>query len=363
MPGPNVIDKAAGNAMVKVLLAMQSSPGASVAFAPAGAARRLRPKREIDGEDIMAIRIEDAVVAITGASSGIGRAAALRFAAEGAKLILVARRERVLRALCDECRRRGGQAIAIAADVADEAALRGLVDRAVGTYGRIDAWINNAGVLMVGKFDDCPSEAYRRVIETNLFGYIHGARAVLPLFHRQGRGTLINVASLGGRVGVPYRSAYSASEFAILGWSDSLRRELALDGTARIDVCTVVPAHVDTPLLRQAANFSGRGIRPVGPVDSPEKVARALVRAVRHPRGEIVVGAATRLALLGLALAPRLVGRLLAFAFAREQFAPTPAAIGCGNVLHPAPGSASVHGGWRKEVRARDAFGRLQPGH
>ncbi len=311
----------------------------------------------------MAIRIEEAVVAITGASSGIGRAAALRFAAQGAKLVLVARRERALRALSDECRRRGGQAIAIAADVADEAALRGLVDRAVATYGRIDAWINNAGVLMVGRFEDCPSDAYRRVIETNFFGYIHGARAVLPQFRRQGRGTLINVASLGGRVGVPYQSAYSASKFAILGWSDSLRRELALGETARINVCTVVPACVDTPLWRQAANFSGHGLRPAGPVDSPEKVARALVRAVRHPRREIVVGAVTRLAFLGLALAPRLVGRLLAFAFEREQFAPAPAAIGVGNLLHPTPGSATVHGGWRKEARARDEFGRLQPGH
>lgn len=158
----------------------------------------------------MTTRIEDAVVAITGASSGIGRAAALRFAAQGAKLVLVARRERALRALCDECRRRGGQAIAMAVDVADEAALGLLVERAVGTYGRIDAWINNAAVMMVGKFEDCPAEAYRRVIETNLFGYINGARAVLPQFRLQGRGTLINVASLGGRVGVPYQSAYSA---------------------------------------------------------------------------------------------------------------------------------------------------------
>lgn len=311
----------------------------------------------------MAIRIEEAVVAITGASSGIGRAAALRFAAHGAKLVLVARRERALRALCDECRRRGGQAIAIAADVADEAALRGFVDRAVGTYGRIDAWINNAAVLMVGKFEDCPSDAYRRVIETNLFGYIHGARAVLPQFRRQGHGTLINVASLGGRVGMPYQSAYSASKFAVLGWSDSLRRELTLDPTVRVDVCTVVPACVDTPLLHQAANFSGRGLQPVRPVDNPEKVARALVRAVRHPRNEIVVGSATRIALLGLALAPRLVGRFLAFAFQRGQFAPTSAALGVGNLLHPIPGPASVHGGWRKEAQPRDEIGSLQPGH
>jgi len=311
----------------------------------------------------MALRIENAVIAITGASSGIGRAAALQFAAHGAKLVLIARRERALRELSDECRRRGGQTIAMAADVADEAALRQLVAHAVGTYGQIDAWINNAGVLMVGKFEDCPSDAYRHVIETNLFGYLNGARAVLPQFKRQGRGTLINVASIGGRIGLPYQSAYSASEFAILGWSDSLRRELLLEKAGRIDVCTVVPGYIDTPLLHHAANYSGRALKPVEPVYSPERVARALLRAVRRPRREIVVGAATRFTLLALAFAPRLVGWLAAIAVEREQFKDRPAAATDGNVLNAVAGRETASGGWCHDARAGGKFGRLQPGH
>jgi short-subunit dehydrogenase len=311
----------------------------------------------------MATPIRDAVVAITGASSGIGRAAALRFAERGANLVLVARRQRALQELEQECRQRGGNAFSMGADVADEGALRQLVTQAVETYGRIDAWINNAGVLAVGKFEDLPSNVYRRVLETNLFGYINGARAVLPLFRRQGRGTLVNVASLGGKVAMPYQSPYNASKFAIVGWSASLRMELRLDEARGIHVCTVLPAFVDTPLFQHAANYSGRAVKPVRPAYSADKVAAALLRAVRHPQREIVVGASARLAMMTHAVAPGLTERMACELVERDHLAARPAAHSDGNVMGAADGHTTVSGGWRESEPPRNRVPTAKTGH
>ncbi len=137
-------------------------------------------------------KVGDAVVVITGASSGIGRATALAFARRGATVVVAARREQALRGVATECEQLGGRALAVPTDVTDEAAVRSLARRAVESFGRVDVWVNNAAVGLFGRFEDTPLEAYRRVIETNLFGYIYGARAALPIFREQGSGVLIN---------------------------------------------------------------------------------------------------------------------------------------------------------------------------
>jgi len=164
---------------------------------------------------------------------------------------------------------------------------------------------------------------------------------------------IASAGATGGRT-----RAHTASTFAIPGRSDA-RREFALDDGPRRGA-PACPRRSTTP-RGAGGEFIGRGLRP-SPVDSPEKVARAPGPCGAAPRGEIVVRAPTGGRSTTHA-APRLVGRLLAFAFEREQFAPAPAAIGVGNLLHPLPGGATAHGGWRKESRARDEFGRLQPGH
>jgi len=128
-----------------------------------------------------------AVVVITGASSGIGRATALAFARRGARLALAARREQPLRELARECELAGGRAIAVPTDVTDEAAVEALARRAVETFGALDVWVNNAAVMLFGRFDEAPSEAFRRVVETNFFGYANGARAALSRFREQVR--------------------------------------------------------------------------------------------------------------------------------------------------------------------------------
>jgi NAD(P)-dependent dehydrogenase (short-subunit alcohol dehydrogenase family) len=142
-------------------------------------------------------------VVITGASSGIGRAAALLFARREARLVLAARAEQPLRAVAAEC----GNALAVPTDVRDEAAVTALADRAVERFGRIDVWVNSAGVIAYGRFEDVPGDVFRAVIETNLMGQVHAARAVLPQFRRQGSGVLVNMASVWGRFTSPDVSA------------------------------------------------------------------------------------------------------------------------------------------------------------
>src|SRR3989339_1253579 len=170
--------------------------------------------------------LENKTVAITGASSGIGRATALEFARSGANLVLIARGENNLKEVAAEAENLGAKALVAPADVVNENAVTAVAERAVSTFGGIDIWVNNAAVNLFGRFDEAPYDAYKRVIETNLFGYLNGARAVIGHFHRQQSGMLVNVSSISGTIGLPYSSAYTASKFAINGFSESLRAEL-----------------------------------------------------------------------------------------------------------------------------------------
>lgn len=296
----------------------------------------------------------DAVVVITGASSGIGKAAALELAGRGAALVLAARRPEALEAAAAECRELGARALAVPTDVADEAAVRELVRRALAEYGRIDAWINNAAVMAAGRFAETSPEAFRRVMETNFFGYVHGARAALPVFRRQGRGVLINNASMMARLAEPYFSAYVASKHAVRGLGMSLRQELHLEQARRIHVCTLMPAAIDTPFFQHSANYSGRVLQAIPPVYPAAKVAKAMADCIENPRREFFVGNAGRLFNLQFRLSQAWGERLLARAVARlhfRRYEGTPATDG--NVLAPMAGGTGVSGGWLPGPRRR----------
>lgn len=293
------------------------------------------------------MRLKGSTVVITGASSGIGRAAALAFADRGADLVLAARRQEALEEVARECRARGADAVAAATDMADPEAVEDLARRAIDRHGRIDVWVNNAAVTSFGSFLDTPLTEIRRIVDVNLMGYVHGARAALSHFHERGRGSLINVSSVVGVVSQPYTHAYCMTKFAIRSLSASLRQELLVHGAKKIHVCSVLPATIDTPIFTHAANHTGRRVVPMSPVYSPERAARAIVDLVRKPRREVVVGPAGRGLVVQSSLSPGAAERMMGSQVERSHLSDKePEPDGSGNLFQPAEGTGSVHGGW-----------------
>lgn len=291
------------------------------------------------------IHLPRSVVVITGASSGIGRETAHAFARKGATVVLAARDEPRLRETAVECDRLGAITLVHPVDVGDEEEVLSLAHQVLETFGRLDVWVNGAAVTSIGKLEDLPSEVFRKVIETNLLGYIHGARAALPIFRQQRRGVLINVSSMAGITGYKYQAPYSASKAAISNLGNTLRMEL--EDAPDIHVCTVLGSTHDTPIFQHAANFMGRATKPVPPIYSAESVAKTIVALARHPRREVIVGGEGKRNALLRALWPGLAERLLSTRIDREFFQERPAPQTFGNVFHPMGEWNRVSGGWR----------------
>jgi short-subunit dehydrogenase len=207
---------------------------------------------------------------------------------------------------------------------------------------------------MMGLFDEVPTEAHRRLLETNLFGTMYGAKAAITQFRRQGRGVLVNVCSLAGKTGYRYGASYCASKFAVRGLGECLRQDLLGTG---IHVATVFPATIDTPLFDHAANFTGRRLVAMNPVYAVDRVARAVVSAARQPRREVVVGGMPRLSAIPNVVAPGLFERVYARMVDRKHFSDTPAVRTAGNLFAPM-GSTEETGGWRR-LAPRVALGAL----
>lgn len=232
-------------------------------------------------------RLNEQVIVITGASSGIGLVTARRAAAAGARVVLVARSSDVLSDAVSDIESRGGQALYVAADVADEAQLRDAAEAAIERFGGFDTWVNDAGVGLYGRAISIPIRDQRRLFETNYWGVVHGSMIAVEHLRKKG-GTLVNVGSDVSDTPVPFQATYCASKHAVKAFTDSLRLELAAERSP-LSVTLIKPSAIDTPYLEHSRVYA-----PVAPRDTrrypPELVADAILRAAERPVKEVLVG-------------------------------------------------------------------------
>ncbi|GAA4105910.1 SDR family oxidoreductase [Enteractinococcus coprophilus] len=302
------------------------------------------------------VRLKGAVVVITGASSGVGRATARQFAQAGSNVILAARGEVALEKTAEECRKLGAKALAVPTDTTSAQAVEALARQAVERFGRIDVWVNSAAVHLFGAVETVPLDHFQRVLETNVMGYVHGSRTAIHHMKNQGHGVLINVSSATANVPQPFAAAYSMSKAAVSALSVSLRSELWLAEEQDIHVVTILPPAVDTPLFSRAANYSGRKVRAMPPVYAPETIARTIVKAAVKPKAEIAVGAGAKQMIKRHRAAPEATERLMALQVDRTHLSRTQSAPDTSGNLYEsttADDAMTVHGGWHGKYRQR----------
>ncbi len=230
----------------------------------------------------MSARFKGQVVVVTGGGRGIGRATALEFAAEGATVVLAGRRMDALRTTAAEAADAGGKAMVVRCDVVIEDQLQALVDRTIKKYGKIDVLVNNAGVVTGGRLDEIDPDDVRRMTDVNIWAPIRLTQMTLPHMRAAGRGTIVNISSLAGRMGVPFYATYSSSKYALRGFSEALRRELRPDG---IHVVAVFPGGTATDMIENI-EFDRFGLG----VATAQQVGRAVVRGVRWRQPEVFIG-------------------------------------------------------------------------
>jgi short-subunit dehydrogenase len=249
------------------------------------------------------------VVAITGASAGIGRATALRLARDGAAVALCARRADRLDAVAADIIAAGGQALAVRADVTRPDDMEGFIARTVERFGRLDVMMCNAGFGIAGAIDDITPAQMQKLIEVNYTGTYLAARAALRMFRGQGHGHVIIISSIVGKRGVPYMGAYSATKFAQVGLAECLRAELV---GSDIHVTVVYPVSTDTDFFDVMSQETGTTVvRGPGPRQSVDTVADAIARAIERPVPEVYPYFKSRALVWLNAFAPGLADRMV----------------------------------------------------
>lgn len=245
---------------------------------------------------------------VTGASSGIGREIVRQLAAAGAKVVAVARREERLRELAEEIAKDGGTVVTVAGDVTDPQTRKRAVDAAQESFGGLDMLVNNAGIGAMGLFETAAPERLRRVMEVNFFALVEMTRLALPLLRQGTKPIIVNVSSILGHRGVPHSSEYSASKFAVQGFSEALRAELT---PQKIDVLVVSPGTTETEFFDRVIERTGAAKWPEHTPVSAAEVARRTIRAIERGQHEIVPYFWGKILLWLNRLSPRLVDKLM----------------------------------------------------
>ncbi|HXT00295.1 MAG TPA: SDR family oxidoreductase [Elusimicrobiota bacterium] len=295
------------------------------------------------------------VVVVTGASAGLGRAIAVEFAKEGARVALLARGREGLAGARAEVEAAGGQALELPTDVSDAAQVEKAAAEAERVLGPIDVWVNNAMVSVFAPVKETTAEEFRRVTEVTYLGVVNGSLSALKRMLPRDRGVIVQVGSALAYRGIPLQAAYCGAKHAIQGFCDSLRCELLHDGS-RVRVSMVQMPALNTPQFDWVRSRLPRKAQPVPPVYQPEVGARAVVYASRHPRREIEVGLPTVEAIVGNKAAPGALDRFLARrGYAAQQTEEPEDPDRPDNLWAPLPGDRGAHGRFDEVAKPRSA--------
>src|SRR4051812_11473143 len=245
--------------------------------------------------------LNEQVIVITGASSGIGLATAQAAARQGAKLVLAARSEHTLLDIVDRIQEAGGEAVAVGCDVGNREDVERVAQTAMQRFGRVDTWINDAGISIYGRLDEVNAEDSRRLFETNFWGVVNGSLTALPLLRERG-GALINIGSEVSDAVVPLQGMYSASKHAVKGFTDALRVEIEEVDKAPVSITLIQPTAVDTPYPQHARNYMEEEPRLPDPLIDPKEVVDAILEASTHHVRDKTVGTMAKVNTLGAKL-------------------------------------------------------------
>ncbi|WP_164701456.1 SDR family oxidoreductase [Modestobacter sp. KNN46-3] len=293
------------------------------------------------------------VVVVTGASAGLGRAIVHAFADRGDRVALLARNRTGLEAAAEEVRARGGTALVVEVDVADDGQVESAAQRVEQELGPIDVWVNNAMAAVFSPFLEVSPEEYRRGVEVTFLGSVNGARAALRRMTERDTGHLIQIGSSLAFRGIPLQSVYCASKHALNGLYDSLRAELLHDGS-RVQITSVHMPAMNTPQFRLGLAKMPHKAQPVPPIYQPEVAARAVVWASEHRRREVWVGASTVATILGSRVAGGLLDHYLGRTGYSSQQTDEPADPDSPNYLFsPVPGDHGTHGPFDDQAHTR----------
>ncbi|HEV7836726.1 MAG TPA: SDR family oxidoreductase, partial [Gemmatimonadaceae bacterium] len=266
--------------------------------------------------------LNEQVIVITGASSGIGLATTLLAAESGAKLVIAARSEETLNDVAHHIRSVGGEAVAVGADVGNRDDLERVAQTAIDRFGRIDTWVNDAGVSIYSRILESSDEDNRRLFDTNFWGIVYGTQVAMPHLQRS-NGALINLGSEVSEAVVPLQGIYSASKHAVKGFTDALRVELLHD-KVEVSVTLIQPGATDTPFPQHARNYMEQEPALPKPLDDPFDVAKAILEAATTEKRSIKVGGESKLNVLMAKFAPKLADKIGTKQMERQQYAEPP---------------------------------------
>ncbi|HVF30633.1 MAG TPA: SDR family oxidoreductase [Pyrinomonadaceae bacterium] len=254
-------------------------------------------------------RLEEQVIVITGASSGIGLTTARMAAERGARVVVASRNQDALHELALQINSSGGEAIAVVADVGHRGDVQKIAAETLSRFGGVDTWVNNAGVSIYGKLEDIPVEDMRQLFETNFWGVVYGSLVAAEHLKSRG-GAIVNVGSVLSDRAIPLQGIYCASKHAVKGFTDSFRMELEA-ADAPISVTLIKPSAIDTPYLEHSRNYLDVQPENPPPVYSPDTVADAILHAACNPVRDLIVGGAGKIHSMFGEYAPRIADQVM----------------------------------------------------